>query len=156
MDVDTMMSDSPPKVDRSLTAVVDKLKIGAVERHIFICTGPKCCKEEEGQTSWTYLKQRLQEKGLTPGPVYRTKVGCLRICQKGPIALVYPEGTWYSYANKGNLDLIIDEHLSKDRVVDKLCFTRHTLPLPVQGDVTTTTPNQPTQLSSEPDESNPS
>lgn len=123
------MTKAKSKSDRSLRAVVDKLQIGSIARHIFICTGPKCCSESEGVASWEHLKQRLKDSGLTPGPVFRTKVGCLRICQKGPIALVYPEGTWYKDVNKANLDRIIDDHLSKGQVVESLCFARRALPL---------------------------
>ena len=69
-------------------------------RHIFLCadqTEPKCAPEAEGIESWEYLKRRLKELNLTgPEPmVYRTKANCLRICTNGPIAVVYPEGTWY-------------------------------------------------------------
>ena len=68
-------------------------------RHIFLCcdqTTPKCCEKERGLAAWEFLKRRLKELGLSErGGILRTKANCLRICEGGPIAVVYPEGTWY-------------------------------------------------------------
>src|SRR5262249_26731435 len=84
-----------------LTDLVDQLKINKIRRHIFLCadqTKPACCSKEDGLESWNYLKKRLEELGLTKAEdcVYRTKANCLRVCQQGPIAVVYPEGIWYT------------------------------------------------------------
>ena len=46
--------------------------------------------------AWEFLKRRLKELGLSEqGGVLRSKANCLRICEGGPIAVVYPEGAWY-------------------------------------------------------------
>lgn len=67
-------------------------------RHIFLCcdqTTPTCCDRERSLAAWDYLKRRLRELGLSEqGGVARTKANCLRVCTGGPIAVVYPEGTW--------------------------------------------------------------
>jgi (2Fe-2S) ferredoxin len=100
--------------------------VGRLRRHIFLCLGPDCCDPAAGQASWDYLKKRLKELNLATanGSVYRTKCDCLRICIEGPIAVVYPEGTWYRHATPQNLERIIQQHLVAGNVVEELCFAR--------------------------------
>jgi (2Fe-2S) ferredoxin len=99
----------------SLTKIVTTIGIPVARRHIFLCaeqTKPKCCDMERGVAAWDYLKRRLKELGLSEqGGVLRGKANCLRICEGGPIAVVYPEGAWYGACDPPALERIIQEHL---------------------------------------------
>lgn len=99
-----------------LAKQVDRLAIGQVKRHIFVCADqgkPQCCSQEEGLAVWDALKNGLANRGLLSGEncVFRTKANCLRVCEQGPLAVIYPEGTWYHHLAPDMIERLIDEHL---------------------------------------------
>ena len=120
----------------ALAQSVKALSLDKIQRHIFICadqTVPKCCDKAEGLATWNYLKKRLKALKLDVPLneystfVFRSKANCLRVCHRGPILLVYPDGVWYHSATPDVIERIIQEHLIEGKLVSEHLFLQHPL-----------------------------
>lgn len=124
---DTLNPKDTPVDTTTLPVIAANLGIGKLVRHIFLCadaTKPKCAGKEESNEVWEHLKKRLAGSGLMAGDqrTFRTKANCLRICEHGPIAVVYPDGIWYHSVTKDVADRIVDEHLAGGKPVAEYVF----------------------------------
>lgn len=112
-----------------LKVIADKLLIGQYTRHVLLCIGESCCTAEAGAAAWDALKVELKRRNLSlatgPTACYRTKVDCLRICQGGPIAVVYPEGTWYCGMTAEKVPEFVESHLVNNEPIEEMIFARN-------------------------------
>lgn len=96
------------------------------QHHVFFCLnqrdeGRPCCSGQGAKAAQEHAKKRIKELGLSgEGRIRINKAGCLDRCEEGPVLVVYPEGTWYTYVDLEDIDEIIDSHLVNGKVVDRL------------------------------------
>ncbi|MBU1213774.1 MAG: (2Fe-2S) ferredoxin domain-containing protein [Gammaproteobacteria bacterium] len=97
------------------------------DKHVFFCTnqradGSDCCNNHGAQKARDYVKDRVKALGISDrhNKIRINSAGCLDRCDDGPVLVIYPEGTWYTFVDESDLDEIIEEHLKHGRVVGRL------------------------------------
>lgn len=103
------------------------------ERHVFCCTNERmaghprgCCKSKGSEKLRDYMKARAKEMGFDK--VRINSAGCLDRCELGPTMVIYPEGVWYSYKTREDVDEILDKHLKNGGRVERLMLMPDQLP----------------------------
>jgi len=97
--------------------------------HIFFClnqrdNGEACCADRAAQKGFERCKSRVKAAGLHgPGGVRVNKAGCLDRCAGGPVAVVYPDATWYTYVDEADIDEIVESHLVRGEIVERLLLS---------------------------------
>jgi (2Fe-2S) ferredoxin len=96
-------------------------------KHVFFCTNQRepdnaCCNNFDAQKLRDYVKDKVKQLGLSNAEnrIRINSAGCLDRCDEGPVLVIYPEGTWYTYVDKNDLDEIVSEHLQHGRIVTRL------------------------------------
>ena len=107
---------------KKLQRTAKKLHLGDLRAHVLVCTAGKCAAKADQEGAASKLKKRLNARGLVgrEGGVMCSTVGCLHVCAGGPIAVVWPDGTWYRDATAENLDRILEQHILGGKVVKEL------------------------------------
>lgn len=99
------------------------------QTHIFACNNERpaghprgCCKEKGADDLRNYLKARMKETGVGQSRVQAT--GCLDRCEVGPVLVIYPEGTWYTFHTRDDVDEIVEKHFVQGQKVERLLLTK--------------------------------
>lgn len=108
-------------MNKKLAKGLRKAGVAEARRHLFICLGPKCCDREESEALWRFVKEYVKKSGQ---PVMRTKADCFRICEEGPLMVVYPEGVWYARVTPERFARIYDEHVVAGKPVAEWVIAR--------------------------------
>ncbi len=102
-------------------------------RHVFVCTNRRpaghprgCCAEKDSEELRDYMKGRAKDAGLKD--VRINSSGCLDRCELGPTMVIYPEGVWYGYRNKSDIDEILETHVRQGKRVERLMLMPHQRP----------------------------
>lgn len=90
--------------------------------HIFICQNQKELPKKScglnGDELFLYMKKKCAD--LQIKDIRVNKAGCLGVCSKGPAMVIYPEGIWYHYTNILDIDEIVEQHILKNNIVERL------------------------------------
>lgn len=93
--------------------------------HVFVCLG-KRCQAKGSEDFLEDFKERVKKEGLK-GEVRVSRSGCLQVCKEtemegeySPAMVIYPEGVWYRNISHADIDDIVEKHLKKGEIVERL------------------------------------
>ncbi len=88
------------------------------QKQIMVCGGTGC-HSSSSHILIDNLKKELKAKGLE-NKVDVIQTGCFGLCQKGPIVIIYPEGTFYAHVMPDDFKDIVEQHVMGGKIVDRL------------------------------------
>ena len=89
--------------------------------HVLVCQGSNC-NLKNSKAVYEELDQQVAAKSLA-SEVKVIQTGCFGLCEQGPTVVIYPEGTFYCQVKVQDVPEIVEEHLLKGRVVERLLYT---------------------------------
>ncbi len=92
-----------------------------IRSHVLICGGTGCTSSGSVQIQQAF-KDNIEACGLSE-EVKVVETGCFGLCALGPVVIVYPDGTFYSRVEVGDVKEIVEEHLLKGRKVERLVYS---------------------------------
>jgi (2Fe-2S) ferredoxin len=117
--------------DRSPLEKLAPVMSAPIKRHVFVCNGKSCSQVGSAEVKAEFerileskgLRQGKESKGRNPkGEIVLTNCGSVGFCSIGVAVLVYPDGVWYGQVTPEDVPEIIEEHLEKGNIVDRLAL----------------------------------
>lgn len=117
--------------DRDRLEKLAPVMTAPIKRHVFVCNGKSCAavggaevkKAFEEELQKRNLRYGKESKGRNPnGEIVLTDCGSVGFCSIGTAVLVYPEGVWYGQVRAEDVPEIVEEHLEKGSIVERLAL----------------------------------
>ena len=143
------MRDTPCITDSDRLLNLAPVAAAPITHHVFVCTGTSCLAVNSAEVKATFERELLargilfgkEKKGKNPrGSIVLTECASVGFCAIGPAVMVYPDGVWYAQVRPADVPEIIEEHILKGNVVERLAL----LKIPSTGAEFATTSDKPT------------
>ncbi len=130
---DATMSDTPCITDSDRLINLAPVAAAPITHHVFVCTGTSCSAADSAAVKATFERELLargilfgkEKKGKNPrGRIVLTECASVGFCAIGPAVMVYPDGVWYAQVRPSDVSEIIDEHILKGQVVERLALLK--------------------------------
>ena len=104
-----------------------------IQHHVFVCTGKSCSAVDSAAVKVAFehelnargLQFGSEKKGRNPkGSVVLTECASVGFCAIGAAVMIYPDGVWYAQVRVVDVAEIVEEHLVKGRVVERLALLK--------------------------------